>query len=285
MALMNSNSRNFVRLLGAAVVLCAPAILWVGCKGNSSPGPANQLSGTTLPALHAWPAATNLLAANPLTDAAWRKAPWVSLSLPLNDSRPVPPTRAAIMYDPKHLYVAFICSTTDDATRAPSDDTAELWLDTSAAGDGREFLSVIVNRQGSAAVTWYRTDLAPQPNEDGSPNFLHPFRILSNYKVPGLQVKAAPGLVDGAPVWTATLDIPMFDLPTPLQSTPKPGASWRANLIRTNIVTTASRRAILQSNFAPVQAGAQSVAPYRMAELFLDSTPTFPPVAANQPRP
>ncbi len=191
------------------------------------------------------------------------------------------------MYAPNHLYAAFISATSSDNTCSPSDDTAELWLDTSASRDGKEFVSIIVNRLGAVSVTWYRTDVTPQPKDDGTPDFFHPFCIFSHYPVPGLRAKTAPGVSDGHPVWTATLDIPLGSLPIPLQTTAQTGASWRVNLIRTNIVRTddapnaAPRREILQANFAPVQPGAQSVAPYRMAELTLDPAPQYPAVAAQ----
>jgi hypothetical protein len=215
-----------------------------------------------------YPAAADPMAGDPQSNGQWQGATWHELTGALNDPRSGPGTRAAMLYDAKNLYVAFV---SDNEPPAGRDDSVELWLDSSAAGDGRELFSVSVKRDGATSGAWYRAQQAASPKPDGSPDTAHIVNVMQR-QVKGLEVASAAGSADGKPVWTVVIKLPLGGLPGPLATQGKVGDHWRVNLLRYDLQTGAGGEPIvIQSNLAPIYQASQPLSPYRMAEVVLEA--------------
>ena len=219
------------------------------CAGGTSSGGAG--GSTAAPAVIEVQAATaDPMTGEALSNGQWQGATWHDLTGALNDPRSGPETRAAMLYDAKNLYVAFISENDPPAGR---DDSVELWLDSSAAG------------------AWYRAQQAAAPKADGSPDSTHIVNVIQR-PVKGLEARSAYGVVEGKPVWTVVIKLPLEGLPGPLAAQGKAGEHWRVNLLRYELQTTAGGGPIvIQSNLAPIYQASQPLSPYRMAEAVLQA--------------
>jgi hypothetical protein len=257
------------RIAAAALLAAASLSLLAGCKGNTtSAANLNRTVGAP-PTVAARLATGDVQSADPLSSDLWRNATWMTLTAPANTARTTATSRAAILFDAANLYVAFVNvkqPTLDTSLR----DAVSLYLDTTAAGDGREMIKVSVDAQGQPSCTWVRMASPPEQRPDGSPDLAHPVSTLPNQKIVGLWAKVGEGTMDGVPAWTAVVAIPLRNLPTPLRTTATAGAHWKFNLLRNVVSGLGTARAEqLQANLSPVYVGAQEFAPYRMAELVL----------------
>ena len=260
-----------ISALCSVVLATAVVGLWTGCKGGTAQGPSNEPHNTTMPVLHVTPSLQDPIAADPLTNPLWKAANWSLLASAPNATPSTPPTRVASLYRDDHLYMAFICSTGE----TPTQDAAEVWLDTSAAQNGTEFFLLTANSTGQISQAWYRSAVPPQPKSDGSPNLAHPISRSPN-AIPGLLVNSGHGHYEGQTVWTAVFDIPLKTLPLPLRTVAKEGTHWRVNLLRTETFQKdpSATAEVHQSNFAPVPESCQQLCPYRMAELVIEGANT-----------
>lgn len=257
-----------------SVVLATAVVgLWAGCKGGTAQGPSSESHNTVMPVLHVTPVLQDPIAADPLSNPLWKGASWSVLGAAPNDTPATPATRVASVYWGEFLYVAFICANGE----LPAQDSAEVWLDTSAAQNGTDFFLLSANSTGQIGQAWYRSAIPPQPKKDGSPNLNHPISRIPNCTIPGYMVSSGRGTVEGQSVWTAVFRIPLKTLPLPLRTVAKEGTHWRVNLLRTETFQKdgdAGAHEVHQSNFAPVPESCQQLCPYRMAELVIEGANT-----------
>lgn len=223
------------------------------------------------PHVQAYAANTDPRNADPLTSPVWTSAHWVNFVGPIGADRTTETSSGALLFDKDNLYVAFI---SQKPATPVLQDFVSLFLDSSQARNGSEMIQVSVNAAGHASCTWIRDAEPPlAPREDGSPDTFHPLsKIPAEEMVSGLFSRTGQGTLNGRPVWTAVIAIPMQGLPLPLRATPAPGAQFKINLLRTTVIADAKTTQSLQSNLSPVYVGQQAVAPYRMATLDLDDT-------------
>lgn len=280
--------RGLLQLLAAVTLAAASITLLNGCKGDSAPV-TKTVPIPASPELRALPATVDPLT-DPFTSDTWKNAAWLTLGASLRDARTPPLTRVAAVYGATHLYVAFLCQspeagtppiTSDVAGRpippnALDQDRAEIWLDTSTAQNGTDVFAIVVTSSGQVQRTWYRSTMAPEPLEDGSPNFKHPMMQIPDYPVPGLDIRNTRGTLQGHPAWATVVAIPFHSLPLPLRvdsAQVKPGSHWKVNLIRADFIKKEGQpREVLQANLAPIYPSCQQVSPYRMTKLLLDSS-------------
>jgi hypothetical protein len=205
------------------------------------------------------------------SNAVWRGAQWVALTPATRETRSLPPTHVACVYDADNLYVAFA-----GVKGAAKSSTVSVWLDSSAKQNGTELMEIsaeIGELSGTSptAVTtqaiWHRCVSAPETRE--APDFSIPMdhiRETANY----LKVNRGKGTVEGKEAWTLVLAIPFKSLHFPQTVTPAAGFNWRFNLLRQDKIPTGSGPdEMVQANLSPVHAGAQKVMPYRMATMTL----------------
>lgn len=267
------NFREKRRLIGLALMSCAAAALFAGCKGNSSAAAMMERTVGPPPVVNVHWAAANPLHANPLSGDLWKHAPWMSLVQPANSDRSTPACKARVLVDRERLYVAFVSelaagetlasppSTAPDEHAPPDRDLISLFLD--IKGDGTEILQFSAGPSGRSDCTRIRAAIAPTPREDGTPNMNQSVELIPHWQVDGLETVAGAGESDGRPVWTLVYSIPFQSLPLPFRVTPAGGEHWKFNLLR----TISADGDLLQANLSPVFVGAQAVSPYRMAEL------------------
>jgi hypothetical protein len=247
-----------------AATLCLAALAALAaCTGGTSTGSSPGGSHSAPSVVQIFPAATDPMNADPLTNADWQSAPWHTLTGALDDPRSGPPTRAAMLYDAENLYVAFI---SEDAA---AQDSVELWLDSSTDHLGKELFCVSVQPDAPADACWYRAQTAAQPLADGSPDRT---RALTRFpkQITGMQTKSAHASVDGKPVWTVVVKLPLALLPGPLSTQGTQGRHMLINLLRYDVEPQASGApVVVQSNLAPIYRFTQPLSPYRMAEVVL----------------
>ncbi|HVS72202.1 MAG TPA: hypothetical protein VHQ47_13180 [Phycisphaerae bacterium] len=255
-------------LLFSATLLAGGSLaLLSGCKGNTTAAAMLEKVVTPPPAATALPASGNPAVADPLTDLPWVETHFSQFSSPINTDQTTPATRGAILYDPSHVYVAFV---SDTAGLPASGDRVSVYLDSTAAGNGTEMIEVTVGHDGKVAASWIRAATPATKREDGSPDFLHPLSTIPGVKIAGLTTKVREETDHGKRVWTAVVGIPVKSLPMPLRASPQPGEHWKVNLLRTvSAGASGEGGEMLQSNLSPVYVNAQAVSPYRMADLVL----------------
>jgi hypothetical protein len=267
--MISGQSRNFV-LAGAALAALAAVALTAGCKGNTTSAAGLEKHVGPPPRVDAAVALSNPGNSDPLTDAPWAKTQWYSLVAPSNTHRTTPPVRAAMLYDPATLYVAFVSDTVPPPVAPIAHDAVSVFLDSSAMQDGTEMAQVTVNSDGHCTCTWVRAAMAAQPKEDGSPDLAHPVSKIVDFAVKGLAAHTAQTTRSGALAWTTVITIPLKALPIPLRAHADAGEHWKMNLLRTiTTVDTGAGAQQLQANLSPVYVGGQYVSPYRMADLVL----------------
>ena len=222
------------------------------------------------------------MAANALNLPVWTRATWTALSPAIKETRAVPGTRVASVYDADKLYIAFVGVEADKGTSSTS-----VWLDTSLAQNGTEVFEIVadaspVTTAPVRAEVWHRCVVPPEARE--TPNFAIPMMHLPNVRVAGLKVQTNVWTLEGKPAWSVVYAIPVQALPEPLRARMKPGeTTWRVNLLRQDVTTDAgdpAKREMLQTNLSPVYPGAQAVMPYRMASLVI-AAPAGGPVAVR----
>jgi len=257
--------------LGAATLIAiALAAPLAGCKNNTSSAATPERRVGKPPVVIAQYAPEDPRAADPLTSPVWQNAAWWTLSAPANTTHTTTPGKAALLFDDAALYVAVICDLPASADPdGPADpdgrDGISLFLD--PKGQGRELLQVSADSTGTTHCAWIRTSAAIEPLEDGSPNLGFPLDVRPDCQFPGLDAQVRRGILNGRPVWTLQLAVPVAGMPALMQALPAPDAPWKFNILRTCLTGTGGQREILQSNLSPVHVNAQSVSPYRMAEL------------------
>lgn len=270
--------------LSVLMLSVASVSLLTGCSGNSAPASTGNPADTPIPVVKAEPVEGDPSLSDPTTDPVWLSAQWHTFTHPLNDSRPGQLTRAAMLYDSHHLYVAVVCvdnqirSSISGSQKVTDQDSVELWLDTSdEQGErGTELVSIAANSNEATSVTWYRSTVSPKPKADGTPDFSRPISKIVDKEISGLRVHAGRGVLEGKEAWGVTFAIPLKNLPTPLQTVGKVGATWHVNAIRYDWqVNKAGESNVIVSNLSPVFVGSQQVSSYRMSPLILD--------APNQP--
>jgi len=251
-------------LWGVALIAVACAAPLAGCKNNSSSAATVEHRAGKPPVVVAQFAPDSLLDAGPLSSPAWQNAAWSPLIAPANTSRTTAPTKAAVLFDAATLYVAVI-SALPTAPDPAGPDAVSLFLDTK--GDGRELLQVSADSAGTTRCAWIRSNVAIEPLDDGSPNLGYPLDVRPAYQLAGLNAQIRTGVFEGQPVWTLTLAVPVAGMPALMQVPPANDAHWKFNILRTYLADGAGQRAVMQSNLSPVYINAQTVSPYRMADL------------------
>ncbi len=244
------------------VVAGGGATLLSGCKGSptaaSTGGEGAMGKPPVVEAVLSGRVGTEFSAGqSPVSGEAWRRVKWEALVNPGNSAKMTAPAQTAILYDAGRVYVGFICE-----QPMASHDVVSVFLDT--LGTGKEYIEVKTGREGKTSTTWYRASMAPTAREDGSPNFAHPMSTVPGWDLKALEAKT---WVEGNR-WMAVVAIPLSTLPMPMQTVGKAGAVWRMNCLRVTKSGT-TRVESLQSNLSKVYQGAQSVSPYRMAEVQL----------------
>jgi len=264
---------NFTSAILTLVGLFVFALSFAGCKDKStSAAPPEKRTGApplvraTLITTPSWTGQSD-----PLDDAVWAKANWYLLQSPMNTSRTTPPVRAAMLYDADALYVAFVSDTAPPPPSPIAKDIVSVFLDTSSAANGTETVQISVDVTGQHRCTWIRASIPATPKDDGSPELSHPLNRIPDHAVKGLTAAVRSTTLNGTPVWTTVITIPLKNLPIPLRpSSPATGQRWKINLLRTiTTADTGSGSQQLQANLSPVHLNAQAVSPYRMAVLEL----------------
>jgi len=260
---------------GAMLFAVGAGALFSGCKGNPTeastggqhvgPPPNVTVLKTAVD-----PGGKNPGGMNPLVDKVWLSAAWYTLTPPANTTKSTPAVRAAMLYDDKNLYVAFVSDTVPPPAAPILQDSVSVFLDSTPDQDGKEMAQVAVNSTGQYSCTWIRSSEPAMKKEDGGPDWLHPYATVPNVAVKGLAAQVAAGMQNGSPVWTAVVTIPVMNLPLPFQQQPAAGVRWKLNLIR-SISTKDMGQGTeqLQANLSQVYLGAQVVSPYRMARVLL----------------
>jgi hypothetical protein len=271
---MKLSRAHIFAVTGATLIACGSAALFCGCKGSTT----NAATGTKHPAppptVTILPTSVDVRNRNPLTDEVWRNAAWHNLVPPANTNKSTPSVRAAMLYDSDNLYVAFVSDTVPPPSAPISEDKVSVFLDPTAEGEGTEIAQVSVTSTGEILCNWIRSASPAKPKEDGSPDWLHPYRNIPDQVVSGLTAKTGMGLQNGSQVWTAVIAIPVMHLKNPLQQPLVPGMKWRINLIRSiSTKDVGMGTEILQANLSPVHVAAQAVSPFRMAKLLLAAEP------------
>jgi hypothetical protein len=271
---MQLSRAHIFAFVGATLVACGSAALFCGCKGNTTNADTGRKHVSEPPTVTVLPTNVDLRNRNPLTDEVWKNAAWYNLVPPTNTSKTTPAVRAAMLYDSNNLYVAFVSETVPPPSAPISEDKVSVFLDPTAEGDGTEIAEVSVTSNGTAQCNWIRSALPAKPRDDGSPDWLHPYRNIPNQVVAGLTTRTGTGLQNGSQVWTAVIAIPVMNLKNPLQQPLLPGMKWKINLIRSiSTKDVGMGTDILQANLSPVHVAAQAVSPYRMAKLLLAAEP------------
>lgn len=269
------------KVLGVAALAISLVSIWPGCKdssaatGSASPK-AHGVYVTTIyaPVLHA------KLMVNPVTSPVWQAMTWRKLTPAPGHSRLYGVTRVATAVRHDALYAAFICSGDGlwyqpHANRADlwRHDAAELWLDTSKAQNGTNFLEVVMAPNGRTYECWHRAAAPPQPRANGKIDFAYPFSLIP-CKISGLAVLPGQGTFRGQTVWTLVVKVPLAHLPRPLRvlaPQPKVGATFRMNLIRYDWHVADGKRRLVQYNLFPIATACQAFAPYRMGAVVIGS--------------
>ena len=266
---MNRKIRDKVHAMAnlwAGCLLLMGASALGGCRGNPSEAAGPESTTPAPPKVTAARVSLDVREADPLSADVWRNAAWTIFIAPMNTSATTPATRAAVLYDPANLYVAFICRKSPVAD-ASSTDAVTLFLDT--WGEGKELLEVSLDAAARVPVcTWHRSTKAAQPLENGAPDMTVPTNHYPDFKLSSAWSVVREGEEEGQAVWSAVLAIPLADLPVPLRAAASPGAHWKVNLVRT-IKSTGGGNRLLQSNLSPIYINAQPVSPYRLADLEL----------------
>jgi hypothetical protein len=234
------------------------------CTNNPTPSSSSSTTKKPAPTLTALPTAGDPAAEGALDLPLWQGAVWTALQPAMNESRRVPVTRVASLYDADKLYVAFA------GVDGPGAANTSVWLDTSVAQNGTEVFEIDADaKAGLRGQVWHRCVVPPEARE--KPDFALPMSHNAGFKVSGLTVRTGRTTIDGLPGWTVVYAIPVKALPAPLATGMKPGETiWRVNCLRLDVgVAPDGSREVLQSNLSPVVAGAQAMMPYRMTSLVL----------------
>ena len=256
--------------------------IWPGCKDSTaatgSASPKARAGYVT--AIYAVRVPHAKLMASPVASPVWQALTWRKLTVAPGHSHLYGVTRVATAVRHGSLYAAFICS--GDGlwykAKAPGDelwrhDAAELWLDTSKAQNGTNFLEIVMAPNGRTYQCWHRASAPPQPRADGKINFAYPFSLIP-CQISGLTVLPGHGTFRGQPVWTLVVKVPLANLPRPLRmlsSQLKVGAKFRINLIRYDWHLAGRKRRLVQYNLYPVASASQAFAPYRMGVVVIGS--------------
>lgn len=186
------------------------------------------------------PVARVLLAREPiavdgsLDEPAWRTAFEVPLVDSMTGAPPVHPTTARLLWDERHLYVAFEVADDDVVVRPGRADDDAIWEDevvevfVDPAGTGRGYAEVDLspaNVRFDARFASWRSDLAAA-------------RTWSSGATTATRIRRGG---DGAPGWTAEMALPLEAL-RGAAPPPRPGSRWRANLYRLEIRNRAGVR-------------------------------------------
>jgi hypothetical protein len=255
-------------LLSATLLAGGSLALLTGCKGNTSAAAMVERTVTPPPMIQAYQLTSGQPIADPVTAPVWSSARWLPLVAPANTDRTTAPVSAAVLYDAKYLYIAFI---SDKPATSLTMDTVSIYLDSSIAGTGADMLNLTLSPNGAVTTAWLRDAEPPtKPRDDGSPDLFHPVSRIPDITIPGLIAKTFDSVQNNKPVWTAVVAIPLKGLPLPLRSAPLAGANWKLNLLRTTLLPdTGAGVEQRQANLSPVYVGSQAVCPYRMASLTL----------------
>lgn len=198
---------------------------------NRMLGPELGGEGRSLPEYRAVRAAQAPKIDGLLDDPAWAGAQEVSLVGSFDGRKTSLPTRAKLVYDDRHLYVAFDCADPDAwGTFRKRDDpiytqeAVEIFLD--ANGDGRTYNELQVSPHNvlfDASFAERRKDLEGAMKWDSG--------AVSAVKVRGT-VDDASARDEG---WTVELQIPFAHLAEVPRAPPAKGDRWRFNLYRLEV--------------------------------------------------
>ena len=159
------------KVFGVAALAISLVSIWPGCKDSSATtGAASpQTRGSYVTAIYALPVPHAKLLVNPVSSPVWQAMTWRKLTPAPGHSRIYGVTRVATALRHGALYAAFICSGDGlwfqaHAHRADlwRHDAAELWLDTSQAQNGTNFLEIVMAPNGRTYECWHRA-VAPPP--------------------------------------------------------------------------------------------------------------------------
>ena len=270
------------KVFGVAALAISLVSIWPGCKDSSATtGAASpQTRGSYVTAIYALPVPHAKLLVNPVSSPVWQAMTWRKLTPAPGHSRIYGVTRVATALRHGALYAAFICSGDGlwfqaHAHRADlwRHDAAELWLDTSQAQNGTNFLEIVMAPNGRTYECWHRAVAPPQPRANGKINFAYPFSLIP-CQTPGLTVLSGRGTFRGQNVWTLVVKVPLAHLPRPLRvlsPQPQVGVKFRMNLIRYDWHLADGKRRLVQYNLFPVATACQAFAPYRMGAVVIGS--------------
>src|SRR5271170_791497 len=213
------NRPGFQQLLLLACAFCALGFLTLlaGCKGNASAAAVIEKTVGPPPHVQAYEATRDPRLVDPLASTVWNNARWFSLAAPIGSDRTTAPVSGAILFDASHLYIAFVSEKPNtDFTQ----DMVSVYLDSTASSNGSEIMQVTVNATGEATCTWIRDVNPPlKPKDDGNPDIVHPLsKIHGDNLITGLYTKTRTSTLNGVPVWSAVVAIPLNGLPLPLRN-------------------------------------------------------------------
>lgn len=270
------------KVFGVAALAISLVSIWPGCKDSSATTGATSphTRGDYVTAIYALPEPHAKLLVNPVTSPVWQAMTWRKLTCAPGHSRIYGGTRVATAMRHGALYAAFICSGDGlwfqaHAHRAElwRHDAAELWLDTSQAQNGTNFLEIVMAPNGRTYECWHRAVAPPQPRANGKINFAYPFSLIP-CQISGLTVLPGRGTFRGQSVWTLVVKVPLAHLPRPLRVVspqPQVGTKFRMNLIRYDWHPAGGKRRLVQYNLFPVATACQAFAPYRMGAVVIGS--------------
>lgn len=209
-------------------------------------GPTLGGSAPALPEYRAARAATAPKVDGVLDDEAWKNAGEVTLTRSF-DGRPASlPTRARLVWDDQHLYVAFVSEDPDVwGTFRRRDDpiytqeAVEIFLD--ANGDGRDYVELQVSPHNvlfDAAFVSRRSNLEKAMTWDSK-------------ATSAVQVDGTLDDEQRDRAWTVELQIPYATLPD-ANGPPSKGDRWRFNLYR---LESHGRRQVEGMSFSPLFVG------------------------------
>lgn len=264
-------SATFPRLpaLLAAALLACPAVR-VPVRAAAAPLPALAVPRTATPPL----------IDGDTSDAVWRQAAVIARLLPAADAgaeaNGIQPTTVRLLWDARHLYVAFDC--TDDEVHSTgtlrhdddlhTEDVVEVFLD--GVGDGRQFVEIQVAPDGTNLDLMYVYSAPPRTGAD--------MRVAADiiatdrwrfreWEMPGL--KTAARRTKGG--WSAELAIPAAPVMRRRGETGFVPGEIRAHFMRYDHVPVqdGSARRLVQQNWVPLPAGNPHNTPALMGRLLL----------------
>jgi hypothetical protein len=257
-------------VLAAALLTTCPAVRASG----------RAVACARLPVLTVPRTATPPLIDGDTSDAVWRQAAVIARLLPAADAAAAAdglrPTTVRVLWDARHLYVAFDC--TDDEVHSTgtlrhdddlhTEDVVEVFLD--GVGDGRQFVEIQVAPDGTNLDLMYVYSATPRPAADMrvAADIIATDRwSFREWEMPALET-AARRTKDG---WSAELAIPPGPVMRRRGSPIFIPGEIRAHFMRYDHVPVqdGGARRLVQQNWVPLPAGNPHNTPALMGRLLL----------------